>query len=170
MDRASNGHPSQSPVGLDGFDCRLLAALQADGRLSNSALAERVGLSASQCARRRARLELDGLIVGYRAAVDPARLGLPVVAFVHVTLVRHAPDTARAFRDLVARTPAILQAYAVTGDADYLLRVAVSDLMALGTLLNESLLRHPSVKRVRSLLSLEELKDGGALPIDPPPI
>ena len=165
MDRASNGHPSQWPVGLDGFDCRLLAALQADGRLSNIALAERVGLSPSQCARRRARLEMGGLIVGYHATVDTARLGLPVVAFVQVTLDRHSPDTARAFRDLVARTPSILQAYAVTGDADYLLRVAVSDLTALSTLVNELLFRHPSVTRVRSLLSLEELKDGGALPI-----
>lgn len=154
-----------SAVPLDTFDLRLLAALQADGRLSNQDLAERVGLSPSQCSRRRAALERDGVIAGYQALLDPARLGFGVVAFVQVSLSRHSADGARAFRDLVARTGAIQAAHALTGDSDYLLRIAVPDLKELSRLVNEVLLPHGSVAQVRSSIVLDTLKDTTRLPL-----
>lgn len=153
-----------SPQGLDAFDLRLLAALQDDGRATTAELAGRVGLSSSQCSRRRARLEADGLIAGYHAKLDGERLGFGVVAFVQVTLARHSPDNARHFRDLVARTEAVQQAYAVSGDADYILKVAVLDLKRLAVLVNDVLLPHPSVAQVRSMVALERLKDTNRLP------
>ena len=156
----------QKPFTLDGFDLRLLDLLQEDGQLSVQQLADRVGLSPSQCSRRRARLEQLGVIAGYNARLDPQRLGFGVTAFVQVTLARHSPDNAQHFRGLVERTGAIQQAYAVTGDADYLLKVAVRDLQGLGALVNDVLLPHGSVAHVRSMVSLERLKDTDCLPLD----
>jgi DNA-binding Lrp family transcriptional regulator len=155
----------KSPT-MDGFDLRLLSLLQEDGNLSVQQLADQVGLSASQCSRRRARLEEAGVIAGYNARLDPQRLGFGVTAFVQVTLARHSPDNAQHFRNLVERTGAIQQAYAVTGDADYLLKVAVQDLQALGALINDVLLPHGSVAHVRSMVGLERLKDTDRLPLD----
>ena len=151
---------------MDGFDLRLLTLLQEDGHLSVQQLADQVGLSASQCSRRRARLEAAGVIAGYNARLDPQRLGFGVTAFVQVTLARHSPDNAQHFRLLVERTGAIQQAYAVTGDADYLLKVAVRDLQTLGALINDVLLPHGSVAHVRSMVGLERLKDTDRLPLD----
>ncbi len=156
----------QKDPALDGFDLRLLTHLQEDGSLSVQDLAERVGLSASQCSRRRARLEQAGIIAGYNARLDPQRMGFDVIAFVQVTLARHSPDNARQFRDLVQRTGAIQQAYAVTGDADYLLKVMVRDLQSLGALVNDVLLPHGAVAHVRSMVSLEQLKNTDRLPLD----
>ena len=155
----------QQTAELDGFDIKLLTLLQEDGRISVQDLADRVGLSASQCSRRRARLEESGVIAGYHARLDAERLGLGVTAFVQVTLARHSPDNARLFRDLVQRTGAIQQAYAVTGDADYIIRASVPDLRALSALVNDVLLPHGTVAQVRSLVALERLKDTTRLPL-----
>ena len=155
----------QEPVALDGFDVKLLTLLQEDGRMSVQDLADRVGLSASQCSRRRARLEAAGVIAGYRADLDPDRLGFGVTVFIQVTLARHSGDNSRLFRDLVERTGAIQQAYAVTGDADYILRASLPDLRALAVLVNDVLLPHTSVAHVRSLVALERLKDTARLPV-----
>jgi DNA-binding Lrp family transcriptional regulator len=155
----------QETVELDAFDLRLLALLQEDGRMAVQELADRMALSASQCSRRRARLEQSGLITGYHARLDPDRLGFGVAAFILVTLARHSPDNARLFRDLVGRTAAIQQAYAVTGDADYILRAIVADLRGLSGLVNDILLPHGTVAQVRSLVALERLKDTTALPL-----
>ena len=155
----------QEMVDLDGFDNRLLDALQDDARLTIQDLAERVGLSPSQCSRRRARLEEAGLIAGYHAHLDPERMGFGVIAFVQVTLLRHSPDNARLFRELVARTGAIQQAFAVTGEADYILRVAVPDLRQLSALVNDVLLPHGTIAQVHSLVALERLKDTDRLPL-----
>ena len=156
----------QETATLDGFDLKLLALLQEDGRLSVQELANGVGLSASQCSRRRARLEDAGVIAGYHARLDPTRLGFGVTAFVQVTLARHSPDNARLFRELVDRTGAIQQAFAVTGDADYILRASVPDLRALSALVNDVLLPHGTVAQVRSMVALEQLKDTTRLPVN----
>ena len=156
----------QKDFTLDQFDLRLLSLLQDDGHSPVQDLADRVGLSASQCSRRRARLEQLGVIAGYNARLDPQRLGFDVTAFVQVTLARHSPDNAQHFRSLVERTGAIQQAYAVTGDADYLLKVAVRDLQSLGALVNDVLLPHGTVAHVRSMVSLERLKNTDSLPLD----
>lgn len=151
--------------GLDSFDWRLIDALQQDASLTNGALAEKVGLSASQISRRRQRLEEEGTIRGYRALIDPAAIGLGVTVFVHVALNTHSRDNARRFRDLVRLTPAILEAHALTGEADYLLKVAVGDLKELSRFVNEILMPHESVARVRSEIALETLKVPGLLPL-----
>jgi DNA-binding Lrp family transcriptional regulator len=150
---------------LDQFDWRLIAALQDDASLTNGSLAERVGLSASQVSRRRQRLEETGVVVGYRALINPLAVGLGVTVFIHVALDTHSRDNARRFRDLVRMTPAVLEAHALTGEADYLLKLAVSDLKELSTLVNEVFLPHESVARVRSEIVLETLKDTSGLPI-----
>lgn len=155
----------QKSLTLDGFDWRLLEALQQDASLTNGVLAERIGLSASQISRRRLRLEQDGTIRGYRALIDPAAVGLGVTVFIHVALDTHSRDNARRFRDLVRLTPAVLEAHALTGEADYMLKVAVGDLKDLSRLVNEVLLPHESVARVRSEIALETLKEPGLLPL-----
>ena len=150
---------------LDSLDWRLIDQLQTDASQTNAILAERIGLSASQISRRRQRLEEAGVLKGYRAVVDPAAVGLGVTVFIHVALDTHSRDNARRFRDLVRLTPAVLEAHALTGEADYLLKVAVGDLKALSQLVNEVLLPHESVARVRSEIALDTLKEPGVLPL-----
>ena len=152
-------------VTLDGFDLKILAALQADARLTNAELAERVNLSASQCSRRRIRLEEAGVIRGYRADLSPARVGLDVVVFTRVSLATHSGDNAQRFADLVRRLPCVLEAHALTGDSDYLLKMIVPDLKTLAAIVNDSLLPHPSVAQVRTSVVLQTLKDGAPLPL-----
>lgn len=150
---------------LDPFDLRLVDALQRDGRLTNNELAERVNLSASQCSRRRTRLEQAGVIRGYRADLDPGALGLSVAVFVQVTLATHSPHNARRFLDLVASVEAIQEAYAMTGEADYLVKMVLPDLAALSRILAETILPHESVAHVRSSIVLQDLKPVARLPL-----
>ncbi len=150
---------------LDGFDRRLLAALQEDGAASNQSLADRVGLSPSQVSRRRARLESTGVIRRYRAELDPRRVGLTVTAFVQVRLSQHSPENARRFRDLVARVPEVQEAHALTGEMDYLLKVVVADPSRLAVIVNEILLPHEATAHVRSTIALETLKEAAGLPL-----
>jgi len=150
---------------LDALDLRLLAALQEDARLTNQQIGERIGLSASQCSRRRSALEATGLIRGYHAELAAEALGLRVLAFIQVTLTAHSGDNSRRFRDLLARAEEIQEAYAMTGDTDYLLKAVVPDLKGLSRLVNETLLAHDSVARVRSSIVLDRLKDSGRLPL-----
>lgn len=150
---------------VDTFDLRILHALQADGALTNAQLAEWIGLSPSQCSRRRAALEADGVITGYRALISPEALGLGVLAFVQVSLAAHSPDNARRFRELVRQIDAIQEAYAMTGEADYQLKVIVPDLKSLSHILNDVLLPHDSVAQVRSSIVLDRLKEAGSLPL-----
>lgn len=150
---------------MDQFDLRILDALQRDARLTNNDLAERVGLSASQCSRRRTQLEADGLIRAYHAALDAEALGLKVQAFVQVTLATHSPDNSRRFQNLIEGVDEVQEAFSVTGEADYLIKVIVADLPALARLLNEVFLPHESVAHVRSSIALTSLKDSRLLPI-----
>ncbi len=94
---------------LDGFDRKILAALQSDGRLTNIELSERIALSASQCSRRRTRLEAEGFIRGYQANLDPDRLGLSLLVVISVTLATHNRDNARRFAQLVNGLPEVLK-------------------------------------------------------------
>jgi DNA-binding Lrp family transcriptional regulator len=150
---------------LEAADLRLLVLLQADGALTNQQLADAAGLSASQVSRRRQALEEANVIVGYRALLDRERLGFGVTVFVHVALDSHSPDNSRRFADLVRRTAEIQEAHALTGEADYLLKVVVHDLKDLARLVNAVLLPHESVDRVRSEIVLETLKETAALPL-----
>jgi DNA-binding Lrp family transcriptional regulator len=150
---------------LDEFDLRILRALQRDGRLGNQELAETVHLSASQCSRRRAALEQSGIIRRYRAELDAERLGLTVTALVQVTLDTHSPDTSKQFQALVCRVPAVQEAFSVAGDADYVLKVVVSDVQSLSALISDVLLPHRSVAHVKSSIVLGIVKSGADLPL-----
>lgn len=150
---------------FDVFDWRLLEQLQADASQTNAVLAEQIGLSASQISRRRQTLEERGVIRGYRAVVDAAAVGLGITVFIHVALDTHSRDNAARFRDLVRMTPAVLEAHTLTGESDYLLKVAVPDLKALSQLVNDVLLPHDSVARVRSEIVLDTLKEPEGLPL-----
>jgi len=113
---------------LDRIDRRILAALQADGRLTNQALSEQVALSPSACLARVRRLEESGVIRGYHARVDPFALNVGLVLYAEVTLKRHSPDELGRFERLVHDLPAVVEASHVTGDYDYLLKVVVADM------------------------------------------
>jgi DNA-binding Lrp family transcriptional regulator len=150
---------------LDGFDLRILGALQDDGRLTNQELADIAGLSASQCSRRRMRLEQEKVIAGYRAELASEALGFNVIAFIQITLSTHSPDNAKRFRELVNRVDDFQEAYALTGDADYVLKAVLRDLKSLSDIVNNVLMPHPSVAHVRSSIVLDRLKESGKLPL-----
>lgn len=150
---------------MDTFDIKLLDALQSDGRLTNNDLAERVGLSASQCSRRRAALEDDGIIASYHAHLSAAALGLAVTAFVEIKLSTHSPANSKRFMTLIDSLDAVQEACALTGDADYLVKVVVPDLAALARLLSDVFLAHASVEHVRSSVVLDRLKSTSRLPL-----
>jgi DNA-binding Lrp family transcriptional regulator len=152
---------------MDAFDLKLLDALQEDGRLTNFELADKVGLSPSQCSRRRAQLEQNGVIAGYHAHLAAEAVGLDVTVFVQVTLATHSPANAQRFRRLIASLPEVQEAYALTGEADYLVKLTVRDLKALARILNEVFLPHESVAHVRSSIVLERLKQTTVLPLGP---
>jgi DNA-binding Lrp family transcriptional regulator len=150
---------------MDQFDIKLLDALQTDGRLTNYDLAERVGLSASQCSRRRAALEAAGIISSYHARLSTDGVGLDVVVFVQVTLATHSPENSKRFVKLIEGLDEVQEAYALTGDADYLVKLTVPDLKVLSRVLNEVFLPHESVAHVRSSIVLDRLKQTSRLPL-----
>jgi len=152
-------------ISLDGFDLKILRALQDDGRLTNQELAEVAGLSASQCSRRRMRLEEEKVISGYRAELASEALGFGVIAFIRITLATHSPDNAKKFRALVNRIDDIQEAYSLTGDSDYVLKAVLRDLKSLSDIVNDVLMPHPSVAHVRSSIVLDRIKESGKLPL-----
>ena len=113
---------------LDRIDRRILAALQADARLTNQALSERVALSPSACLARTRRLERAGIIQGYHARLDPFRIEVGLVLFAEVTLKAHGPEDLARFDAAIDAVPQIVEASHVSGDYDYLLKVVVADL------------------------------------------
>jgi Lrp/AsnC family leucine-responsive transcriptional regulator len=143
---------------LDRTDLALLRALQSEGRLSNVELAERVNLSPSACLRRVQRLEADGVITGYRAEVDPAKLGLDLRAFVRVQLKSHgAADLAR-FAECIQAWDEVERCLALTGDMDYLIEVRVRDLEHFSRFLLDRLLADGQVTDVNSSFVLRAVK------------
>ena len=150
---------------LDGFDIKLLALLQRDAALTNQQVGERIGLSASQVSRRRARLEADGVIRRIRAELSSDALGLMVTAFIGVTLNAHSRNNSRRFRDLIAAMDSVQEAHALTGEMDYLIKITVADLKTLARVINDDLLAHEAVQNVHSSVVLETIRDDNALPL-----
>lgn len=148
---------------LDGYDRQILDALQRDGSLTNGRLSELTHLSASQCSRRRAALEEAGLVIGYHARLHAAKLGLNVRAIVRVNLRMHDREAHLKFSQWVGRQPEVLSAFSVSGDADYILDVCVSDLDTYSDFLHDKLLIQHNVGQVRSEFVLKTLKDGQVL-------
>src|ERR1700752_3824931 len=127
---------------MDEFDLKLLDAVQDDGRLTNNELAERIGLSASQCSRRRAALEESGVIESYRAVLSAEAVGLAVLVFIQAGLGTQSPDSGDAFVKLINGIEEVQEAFSLTGDADFLVKLVVPDLKVLSRVLNEVLLPH----------------------------
>ncbi|MBS7790400.1 Lrp/AsnC family transcriptional regulator [Roseococcus sp. SDR] len=152
-------------IGLDAADRRILRALQRDGRLPITALAEQVGLSATPCQRRVKRLEEAGVIAGYAARISAARVGLPLQAFVQVALESHSEEVAERFHTALAARPEVIAAYTMSGEMDYLLHVLAPDMEAFGEFATRGLLRMPGVKETRSSFVLATLKEGGDVPV-----
>ena len=150
---------------LDAIDRRILTALQADGRLSNVDLADRIGLSPSPCLRRVNRLERDGYIEGYRAALGRKRIGLGLTVFVGVKIEGHADERATTFEQEAVACPEIVACHMVAGDVDYLLEVTVPDLDTYQRFLVGKLLNLPLVREVKSTIAIQTLKAGSALPL-----
>jgi Lrp/AsnC family leucine-responsive transcriptional regulator len=150
---------------LDVFDLRLLQELQRDGRLTNNELGERIALSPSQCSRRRTRLESEGFIRGYQANLDRQKLGLDMLVVISVTLATHNRDNARRFSQLINGLPEVLEAYALTGEMDYHLKVATRGLTDLSRFVNDVLLPHESVQHVKTSIVLDTLKTFEGLPV-----
>jgi Lrp/AsnC family leucine-responsive transcriptional regulator len=150
---------------LDKFDLRLLQELQKDGRLTNNELGERIALSPSQCSRRRTRLESEGYIRGYQANLDRQKLGLEMLVVISVTLATHNRDNAQRFSQLISGLPEVLEAYALTGEMDYHLKVATRGLNDLSRFVNDVLLPHESVQHVKTSIVLDTLKTFEGLPV-----
>ena len=151
--------PELHQMSLDPLDLRLLVLLQEDASLSNAELAERIGLSASQCSRRRAGLEEAGYIRAYRADLDAKKLGYGIEAFTRVTLSKHSDATAEDFAHFLEGLGEVLAAHSVAGDADYLLHIRVRSLDELGEFVLKRLLPHPHVHQVRSDIVLKTIKE-----------
>ncbi len=157
---------------LDEIDSRIIAALQANGRLSNVELADRVGLSPSPCLRRVKRLEREGYVEAYRAMLQRGRVGLGFTVFVDVKIAAHANDRADAFQEAIVAMSEVVACHMVSGEADYLLEVVVPDLEHYQRFLVGKLLSLPIVREVRSNIAIQTLKAGGPLPLGhlgPPP-
>jgi Lrp/AsnC family leucine-responsive transcriptional regulator len=151
---------------LDAIDRRIIAELQADARLSNVELADRVGLSASPCLRRVKRLEREGVIEGYRAVLRRDRVGLGFSVFLAVKIDGHANERAVTFEDAACAMPEVLACHLVSGEADYLLEVVVADLAHYQQFLVGRLLNMPIVREVRSNIAIQTCKAGAPLPLD----
>ncbi len=150
---------------FDRLDRKILGFLQDHGRASNLQLAEAVGLSPAQSHRRHRRLEEQGFISRYETRLNAAKLGLGVVAFIHVAMEKGHIRDLKKFTDVVVDLPEILECYSVTGDFDYVIKVIAMDLKSLSLFLMEKLMRLPSVSSVRSSVCLDEVKCTGALPL-----
>jgi DNA-binding Lrp family transcriptional regulator len=146
-------------MSLDPVDLRLLSLLQDDAALSNGELAERVGLSPSQCSRRRTGLEEAGYIRAYRADLDARKLGYDIEVFTRVTLSKHKDTTADDFAHFLESLDEVQQAHSVAGDADYLLHIRARSLDALAEFVHKRLLPHPHVAQVRSDIVLKTIKE-----------
>ncbi len=154
------------PSQIDDIDRKIIAALQSDAKLTVSVLADRVGLSASPCARRVRQLEKSGVIKGYAAVIDQKKVGLPVSAFASVKLERQREDALERFSRAVARWPEVVDCYLMTGQRDYLLRVVVRDIEAYEEFLNTKLTRLEGVASIETSFALKQIKRSEVLPAD----
>ncbi|MCX7041084.1 MAG: Lrp/AsnC family transcriptional regulator [Gammaproteobacteria bacterium] len=151
---------------LDKFDRQIIEILQRDGRVNNQELADRIGLSPSPCLRRVRALEEAGVVTGYRAVLDAKKLGLTLMALVHISMDVHTPERFEAFETAVRLLPEVLECLLITGqDADYQLKVAVRDMDHYQALLLGHLTRIPGVSGVHSSFVLRSAWKDSILPV-----
>ena len=153
-------------ITLDRTDRRILEQLQADGRLSNQELAERVLLSPSPCLRRVRALERSGVIHHYAAVLDPLRVGLELLAYVTVKLEKRGKMPVDQFIRAVQSWPEVITCFSMTGDMDYLLRVQVENLAHYSRFIMDKLLKQPGVIDIKSNFVLERVKETTVLPLE----
>jgi DNA-binding Lrp family transcriptional regulator len=149
---------------MDAIDRQILVELQADGRLTITDLAVRIGLSLSPTHRRLRALEQSGAIRGYRAIVDPEAVGLTFEALDFVTMKQEDRETLLGFEEAVAAIPNVLQAQRLFGDPDYLIRVRTADLAAYAELEDNTLSAIPGVQRLNSTLVMKQVVADRAIP------
>lgn len=143
---------------LDELDRAILRELQNNARISNSDLAERVGLSSSPCWQRVKRLEDSGYIEGYVAVLDQKRLGMPDTVIIEVTLEKHDDEILGKFGRALTELPEVLEAYLTTGEYDYFVKVAIDGTEGYERFLRERLYRIPGIRHTRSCFALRCLK------------
>jgi len=165
QNRNSDRRSGPDVAQLDQLDRKILSALMENGRLTTAELAERVGLSQSPCWTRVKRLEASGTIKGYVAVLDQRSIGASNIVFVEITLNRHDENALEQFGAALASIPEVTEAHLVTGDYDYLVKVAVADTSHYERFLRESLYRIPGIRHSRSTFALRELKS--AISVDP---
>lgn len=151
---------------LDTFEKLILKVLQRDGRASTQVLSEAVGLSPSPCWRRVKRLEEDGYITRYAAVLDGKKLGLNALAHVQVSLVDYDAVSIRKFQTFVDQNEQVLECASITGDFDYILKVAATDPESLEQFIMQKLLGLGVVRTTTTTFILRQIKVSGALPVD----
>ena len=152
---------------MDGIDRAIIRELQADGRLSNQTLSERVGLSPSPCSRRLKLLEDEGIIKGYTALIDEAAIGFTVSVFVSVKLERQVDDSLKTFESAIMKFPEVVDCWLMTGTRDYLLRIVTTGLPHYETFLTSTLTKIPGVASIESALTLRRVKSTPATAFEP---
>lgn len=153
-------------MNLDRFDLQILQLLQENGRISNQDLAERIGLSPSPCLRRVKALEDAGYISAYRTILDAKKLGLSLMALIHISMDQHTPERFAHFEAEIAKVPQVLECLLITGQsADYQLKVVVADMDGFHHLLLERITRIEGVTGVHSSFVLRRVVDKTSLPL-----
>lgn len=148
------------------IDRRILRELSRDGRISNSQLAEKIGLSPSPCWQRTRRLEAEGYITGYTAQIDREKLGVPETVLIEVTLERHDAAVLENFGRQMAAMPEVIEVWLVSGEYDYMIKVAVSGTRGYEQFLRTRLYHVPGIRHSRSCFALRCLKQGGVPLLD----
>src|SRR3974390_130210 len=150
---------------IDRFDAKILAALQRDGRLPVVELAESIGLSPTPCARRIKALEAAGVIESYAAILNPAKVGLGVLAIVQVKLTEHTDETVATFEKEIVQMDEVTKCFAMTGSYDFILEVYGKDLDALSNVVLKKLIRVPNVRDMQSSVVLATIKRSTRIPL-----
>ena len=150
---------------LDPIDRHLLAALQAEGRITNVDLAGMVGLTAPPCLRRVRALEESGVIRGYHADLDPAKLGFGITVFAMVSLKSQAEAALRQFEDHVTALPEVRECYMLNGEIDFILKIVSHDLQAFQSFLTSKLTAAPNVASVKTSLTIRTAKQAAGVPL-----
>lgn len=150
---------------LDTIDLRILAELQRDGALSNVELARRVHLSPSPCLARVKALEAGGVIDRYVAIANAKALGLGLNVFISISLKTQSKEALASFEHSIALHDEVMECYLMTGDSDYLIRVAVADMAALEKFIVEQLTPIPGIEKIRSSFALKQVRYKTALPL-----
>ena len=151
---------------MDRIDAQILHTLQTNGRITNSELAKRVGLSAPSVLERVRKLEESGVICGYAARVDAEAIGRGTTCFVALSLALHQQDSIDSFVDEIDGIPEILDCYHITGEEDYLLRVAVRDMKHYEELLLDRLTKIPGISKLKTMVVLSPIKSRSELEVD----